>query len=742
MTTADAGDNRTTRNEDLLIDPKGQNKAESPTIKTPHSSETNADDTPHEDPTTPTEQKRPTMDEANIATTATDREAEQLHTSTMEEMSLSSETPTNDNENPQTAEPTKHMTTLAFDKTPTLPTTPPNENARDTPSETNAEGEEEEDQEPNEDEESQDLSDPDYQFRDDDDEEASSWNSDDYEKEDQEIQVPPVPEPTQAKLSFSVIQLRAEFISPGKFVPIVQIRELLHSLMKHPSVLGCATPDNVLITPRTFPTTEVMFNSLARTDFCQLSRQKHKMSVVFDLATKDSLDIMELKTKEIIQYLQEQKISLDSHRYDDIATAEIGIFIGMHEKITNRNNLHEFIADYHETVHDEEAPEFEIYEKNVYCRHGHDRAFARVLAIKSGRSDAANLQDFLCVMAKRKAFGQAEFIPQGVHQTLLTRKLTQQNKYVSNTTAFPIIGLNREILSTEVTAGHTKLPFREYIVKCMSAEKLEPKRFTDRWLLVLPKTEQDKAIKFMDNDMVKIFTEYDLPRHPLHDIPYRPGSQVTKSPIFKEYTDIISHSECGDEKLDKQYSRPPLRQPQSRLAVSYATAAAQSTKKLPPTLQLNPKIQKTTPTKTIQSVRQSVRAQIANNSKELQADLTSQVMALQSQISALQGLVASLQQQIQALTLPTNTTTTTTTTTAQPNGTIDMELSTATTSPRERAHKRPRSNNQSAKDTSAADDKFEDSPQDSSTNANLTQPTPPIDPNHGLDPGEEDSTLL
>ena len=145
--------------------------------------------------------------------------------------------------------------------------------------------------------------------------------------------------------------------------------------------------------------------------------------------------------------------------------------------------------------------------------------------------------------------------------------------------------------------------------------------------------------------------------------------------------------------------------------------------------------------KTMQSMHQSVRTQITNTSKTLQADLTAQVKALQAQISALQGIVDSLQQQLQDITFPTTANPTTKTTT-QSEPPTEKETSTAATSPRKRAHKCPRSNNQSQQDTSATDEKFEDLPEDSTKNANPTQRTPPIDPNHGLDPGEEDSTLL
>ncbi len=82
-------------------------------------------------------------------------------------------------------------------------------------------------------------------------------------------------------------------------------------------------------------------------------------------------------------------------------------------------------------------------------------------------------------MAKRRAFVGAEFIPQGVTQHMLLKKLQVQNQYVSNTMAFPIQGLDQNILTTEIKAGPLKLLFREYIVKCSGGKKLKPTQYND-----------------------------------------------------------------------------------------------------------------------------------------------------------------------------------------------------------------------------------------------------------------------
>ncbi len=50
------------------------------------------------------------------------------------------------------------------------------------------------------------------------------------------------------------------------------------------------------------------------------------MIILIDLATKEVLDVVDLKTLPIITYLQDNNIYLDSHRYDEMTTAEVGFF--------------------------------------------------------------------------------------------------------------------------------------------------------------------------------------------------------------------------------------------------------------------------------------------------------------------------------------------------------------------------------------------------------------------------------
>ncbi len=568
-------------------------------------------------------------------------------------------------------------------------------------------------------------------------EDTWEWDEDEEEHEDEDSvyqlpPVPPTPTPKRAELAFSVLQVRAELTSRGKFSPIHQTRELLRAIMGHPLVLGCASKENQLITPKTFPTKEAEFKNLVQLDFSSLSASKHKMSVVFDIATKERLDITELKTDSILTHLKQNKIFLDSHRYMELSTAEIGFFMGMHDKITNRDNLHEMITSHYVTINDDESPEFEVYPKNVYCRFGHNRAFARVLAMRCGRSDAKEMQDFLCTLANRKVFGKAEFIPQGIPPKLLLRKLHQQNKYIANTTAFPIHGFDTSMLRTEVRAGDQTLPLEDYLVRCAKAEKIEPTRSNDRWLLLVSKTAYESAVKFVDNDLVQLFESHDLPRHPIHNIPHRPGSRYTRSKIYNQYTEAIDDNTT----IDRQFLKPQQRTPQTRLEVSYAAVAATQ-----PSKQQTPKSTKTpglTAPSELQRVRQSVREQLKNTSINMQADLTSQVKALQAQITALQQIITTLQQQVSQLTTATSTTqhpTQVSESQSQSKKTTDETSS----SPRKPAMKRPRTTN-SEQNKTEKEPNFEDSMEDPTLQDTVTQPTPSTDPNHGLDPGEPDST--
>ncbi len=332
--------------------------------------------------------------------------------------------------------------------------------------------------------------------------------------------------------------------------------------------------------------------------------------------------------------------------------------------------------------------------------------------------------------AQNKAFEKAEFIPHGLPPKILLQKLKKQNKYVSNITAFPIIGVNNNTLKTEITTEGQQLTLREYITRCARAEKLEPTQTEDRWLLVMPKDAYEHAINFTDNTLHDLFTTHPIPRTKNNIIPHRPGSRHTRSSIFNQYADNLT----TDATAEPQYSRPPARPRQSRLNVSYAAIAA---KPIPKTTSNTTPAKKhqQIPAKETKKLQQSVRQQIHNNSVEIKADLEAQVRALQSQIQSLQTILTTLQQQVQLFTTQANATSTIGTTTH-----MQMEVDQPSTSPRAPASKRPRTN-QSKDNTSETEPNFEDSVEDPTTKENWTQPTPPTDPNHGLDPGEEDSTL-
>ncbi len=567
-----------------------------------------------------------------------------------------------------------------------------------------------------------------YQEEDDEEDEDDEWGG----EEDEELELPPVPPTkTKPKITFSVAQVRAEFTSNGAFTPIVQTKNLLSALLKNPLVLGCATKDNNIITTRNFPDDEHKFNAIFPSDFCQLSRTKHRMTIVLELALKESMTIAEIKTKNIIEHLQTNNIFLDAHKFEEIATAEVGFFVGFHDRITNRNHLDEFITTTFEKQTGTNTPMFETYTKNMYCRVAADRAFARVVAIRSGRSEAKDLSDFLCQMGQNKAFAKAEFIPNGITAPLRIKKLKQQNKYISETTAFPIVGLNNNILRTMVSTEGTKLTLREYITRCSRAEKLEPTQIEDRWLLVVPKNEYEHAIHFVDTTLFDLFESHPLPRDTNYDIPHRPGSIRTKSNIFKQYTSELD----SNNTTEPRYARPPPRPRQTRLNVSYA-ATLKAAPKIN-TKQPTKKKQQQTPGKENQRLQQSVKQQIRNNSVEIKADLEAQVRALQTQIQALQELLTSLQQQVCSIKTTTTKQDKNQTTTSQ----IQMEVDEPSTSPRTPASKRPRTH-QSDASTTENEPNFEDSAEDPTINENLTQPTHPANPIQGLDPGEEDSTLL
>ncbi len=83
-----------------------------------------------------------------------------------------------------------------------------------------------------------------------------------------------------------------------------------------------------------------------------------------------------------------------------------------------------------------------------------------------------------------------------------------------------MIGLNKDILTTEVTAGDKKMTMMRYILKGTREEKFETTNTPDRRLLIVHKADVEHAQKFLDEDMHDLFIKYDLPQHPVHGIPF------------------------------------------------------------------------------------------------------------------------------------------------------------------------------------------------------------------------------
>ncbi len=571
-----------------------------------------------------------------------------------------------------------------------------------------------------------------------DDENGSMGNKDDYDEflnncyeEDKPILLPDPPQPQQPTMQFHTITTRVETILEDTFHPIATVKGLLEKLQKNPAILGLEGERGALVTTRNMPTEEEKFNAIVQSDYTKLSPYKYRMTLIFTIATKDEITIQEIKTPTIIQHLTKNKLYMDKQKYSEIATSEVGFFSRLHTTITNRDELREYITNEYDEDNDMPIPTFEVYNKTTYCRMGGDRAYAPTITIKCGRSDAQKIKDFLCTLDEEGAFGQAQFIPQGLERSQAKVKLHalyEQNKYMENTTAIPINGLNRHILSTVIQTNTTTMSLEDYLLTATKAERIEKTKTNDRWLLVLDKTDHDAAVKFIDEMFHDIFQNNNLPKHPTLGIPFRPGSRHSRSAVVNNHTESLLQQ--SGVNAPKKFAKPPQYRRPTTLKVSYAAVAATKTHQSPgQQAQSSPKQQQKGPVATMNKVRNEVKQQVTQNEAAIRADLESQVRSLTAQIEALKEIVQSLVTQMQLLTnyqhqTPPNTpqqqdnapATNKTTTTA-------MEVELAGASPRTPAAKRARHNNKSEGTTGTHQDstKTEKEAQKTPSDATKTQ---------------------
>lgn len=473
---------------------------------------------------------------------------------------------------------------------------------------------------------------------------------------------------------------------------------------------------------------------MVQTDYSRVSRTKVKMTILLAIATKSEITIDEFKTPAVLTHLKKANAFVSEQQYDEIGVDEIGFFSKMHEKITNRNELHRHIAAEYQEDHGRSIPKFELYTKPIYARFGHTRANTQVLAIRTGRSNVDEMTEYFCQLASEGAFGNAVFVPRGVENKTLISKIQAQNKYLRNTTTIPIIGLTQEILGTPIKTETRRTSFQEYILDRTEAERFEATENPDRWLLVLPSEKKEKAQQFIDNEFHEMFNTAPLPQNDKYGIPYRPGSKHSHSPTYNKHAQTLENE--ISEGL--AFLRPPPQKKQPRIVVSYAAVAAKAAPSRQPKT-MNNKPQKQNPVNDIKRMRQSFKQQLHNTNVELHADLESQVCSLQAQIQALQNIINNLQEQVHSIVTTFQTSLPNKPTNITTNDEKEPELEEH--SPRERAPKRHRSSQLQAT-APAFEPELQEMDEESLSKTSDSQPNPPADPNFGMDPGEADSTLL
>ena len=88
------------------------------------------------------------------------------------------------------------------------------------------------------------------------------------------------------------------------------------------------------------------------------------------------------------------------------------------------------------------------------------------------------------------------------------RAMDGQNKYLTNTTSIPIIGLSFEALNTEIAVGESGKATIESIIyqHCLSLEPTAKSHDLGRFNLICLRTDTDALIEFIQTDIPQMWT--------------------------------------------------------------------------------------------------------------------------------------------------------------------------------------------------------------------------------------------
>ena len=237
---------------------------------------------------------------------------------------------------------------------------------------------------------------------------------------------------------------------------------------------------------------------------------------------------LELTQLGIITWANRNKLRLemDIYQEDDVRDC---LWIAGRDSQTSKPLLHKYIStildnatfdteeqtmlNTYRTKHNlppHSIPSFSIYWRN---RIVFNKLTTRALVI---RADATVQRFFVKFFTRANKNGilpehKGRFIPMSVsknNENATKRAMDGQNKYLTNTTSIPIIGLSFEALNTEIAVGESGKATIESIIykNCLSLEPTAKSHDLGRFNLICLRTDTDALIEFIKTDLPQIWT--------------------------------------------------------------------------------------------------------------------------------------------------------------------------------------------------------------------------------------------
>ena len=242
-------------------------------------------------------------------------------------------------------------------------------------------------------------------------------------------------------------------------------------------------------------------------------------------STKSFLELTQLG---LVTWANRNKFRLETDAYFEDNVRDC-LWIAGRDSKTSKPILHAYIMDImsttafdneeqtilntYRTKHNlksSEIPPFSIYWRNSIT---YNKLTTRALIL---RCDASVQKCFVKFLTRSNKSGlipekKGRFIPLSVtknNELATKRAMDGQNKYLTNTTSIPIIGLSFEALRTEIEVGDSGRATIESLIyeRCLSLEPTAKSKDLGRFNIICPITETDSILEFINKDFPIMWT--------------------------------------------------------------------------------------------------------------------------------------------------------------------------------------------------------------------------------------------